>query len=162
MRGRLRWHRRQSRFPQGFHTITLQLQFDNAAEAIEWYTRGLGAREISRSTGPDGKILHAELQIGDTRFMANDAMGGSKGPKGYGGSPASMWLYVENSDALFERAVKAGATVQVPFADQFWGDRGGAVGDPAGYSWWIVTRKEDLSQAEIRARFDEFMKHAAG
>jgi len=147
--------------PEGFHTITVQLQFENAAEAIDWYTRGLNAREISRSTGPDGKILHAEIQIGDSRFMANDAMGGNKGPKGYGGSPASIWLYVDNSDALFERAVQAGATVQVPFGDQFWGDRGGAVGDPGGYSWWIVTRKEDLSQAEIHSRFDAFMKQMA-
>src|SRR5678810_683167 len=99
--------------PEGFHTITMQLQFENAVEAIEWYTRGLGAREISRSTGPDGKVLHAELQIGDSRFMANDAMGSNKGPKGYGGSPVSIWLYVENSDALFERAVQALSLIHI-------------------------------------------------
>src|SRR5678816_3292252 len=100
--------------PEGFHTITPQLVLENAAETIEWYKRALGAEELRRSAGPDGKILHAELKIGNSHFMLNDAMGGGKGPKAYGGSPASFWLYVDNSDALFNRAVAAGAKVQVP------------------------------------------------
>jgi PhnB protein len=90
--------------------------------------------------------------------MVNDVMMGAKGPKAFGGSPASLWLYVENSDALFTRAVSAGAKIEMPIADQFWGDRAGAVADPAGYSWWIATRKEDFTQAEMQQRAAEFFK----
>src|SRR5215467_2622143 len=82
--------------PQGFHTITAQLTLDNAAQAIDWYKKGLGAEEISRAVGPDGKIMHAELKIGDSRIMVNDAMMGGRGPHSLGGSPASLWLYVED------------------------------------------------------------------
>src|SRR5258705_13544135 len=94
--------------PEGHHTVTPQLTLDNAAQAIEWYKKALGAEETSRATGPDGKIMHAELRIGDSLIMLNDAMGGGKGPKAIGGSPASLWLYVEDCDALFKRAVDAG------------------------------------------------------
>ena len=146
--------------PEGFRTLTPHLTLDDAARTIDWYKKAFGALELGRSLGPDGKIMHAELQIGDSRFYANDVMQG-KGPKGHGGSPAAFWLYVENSDALFNQAVGAGATVQMPMADQFWGDRAGAVADPEGYSWWIATRKEDLTQAEIHQRADEFFKQMA-
>ena len=147
--------------PDGFHTITAQLTLENAAQTIDWYKKALGAEEVNRSVGPDGKIMHAELKIGDSRFMVNDVMPSSKGPKAYGGSPASLWLFVENSDALFNRAVGAGGKVQMPLADQFWGDRGGAIADPEGYTWWIATHKEDLTQAEIRQRAEEFFKQMA-
>jgi len=145
--------------PEGFHTMTPQLVLDNAAQTIEFYKRAFGASEAYRSNGPDGKVMHAELQIGNSRFVVNDAMGGGKSPQGYGGSPASFWLYVDNSDALYKRAVDAGAKVSMPISDQFWGDRAGAVVDPGGYTWWIATRKEDLTQAEIQQRFAEFMKN---
>ena len=144
--------------PEGYHTITPQLTLDNAAQTIDWYKKALGAEEISRNAGPDGKIMHAEIKIGNSRVMVNDAMAGGKGPQAFGGSPASLWLYVEDSDALFNRAVGAGAKVQMPLADQFWGDRGGAVSDPAGYTWWISTRKEDLTEAEMQQRAVEFFK----
>ena len=147
--------------PEGFHTITPQLVLDNAAETIDWYTKAFGARELSRSAGPDGKIMHAEIAIGDSRFMVNDAMMGAKGPKALGGSPVSLWLYVEDSDALYNRAVGAGATVQMAMADQFWGDRAGSVADPAGFTWWIATRKEDLTHEEIRKRAEEVFKQMA-
>jgi PhnB protein len=147
--------------PQGYHTITPSLTLDNAAQAIDWYKKALGAEEVSRSVGPDGKIMHAELRIGDSRFMMNDVMMGGKGPKAYGGSPASLFLYVEDCDALYNRAVGAGATVQMPLADQFWGDRGGAVADPEGYTWWIATRKEDLTTEEMNHRATEFFKQMA-
>jgi PhnB protein len=147
--------------PDGYHTITPQLTLDDAAQTIEWYKKALGADEVSRSVGPDGKIMHAELKIGDSRFMVNDVMMG-KGPKALGGSPASLWVYVENCDALFNRATNAGGQVQMPIADQFWGDRAGAVSDPAGYTWWIATRKEDLTPAEMRQRADEFFRQAQG
>jgi PhnB protein len=143
--------------PQGYHTVTPQLTLDNASQSIDWYKKALGAEEVSRNLGPDGKIMHAEIRIGDSRIMVNDVMMG-KGPKGLGGSPASFWLFVDNCDALYERAVKAGAAVQMPLADQFWGDRAGSVEDPAGYTWWIATRKEDLTEAELHQRAAEFFK----
>ena len=104
--------------PEGFHSITPQLTLDDAAQAIHWYVKALGAREIRRSAGPDGKIMYAELKFGDSRIMVNDAMTGFKGPKGFGGSPASLWLYVEDSDAVYNRAVGAGGTVQVPLLNR--------------------------------------------
>jgi PhnB protein len=146
--------------PEGFHTITPHLTLDNAARMLDWYKRALGAEELGRSVGPDGKIMHAELRIGDSHIMVNDVMVG-KGPLDYGGSPASFWLYVDDSDMLFARAVEAGATVQMPLADQFWGDRAGAVADPCGYSWWIATRKEDLTSVEMQQRAEEFFKQTA-
>jgi PhnB protein len=147
--------------PEGYHTITPSLTLDNAAQAIEWYTRALGAEELGRSVGPDGKIMHAEMKIGDSRIMLNDVMMGARGPKAYGGSPVTLWLYVEDADALFNRAVQAGAQVQVPVDNQFWGDRGGAVGDPEGYTWWISTRKEELTDEELKARAEAMFKQMA-
>jgi PhnB protein len=147
--------------PEGFHTVTPQLTFDNAAQAIEWYKQALGAQELSRAPGPDGKIMHAELRIGDSKIMLNDAVMGNKGPKMLGGSPASLWLYVEDCDTLFNRAVNAGGQVRMPMADQFWGDRCGSVSDPHGYSWTIATHKEDLTREEIEQRQEQFFKQFA-
>jgi PhnB protein len=151
--------------PEGFHTVTPQLTLDNAAQAIDWYKKALGAEEVSRAVGPDGKIMHAELRIGDSRIMVNDAMMGGKGPRALGGSPASLWIYVENSDALFGRAVAAGAQVMPgpmgSMQDQFWGDRSGTLTDPHGYTWTIATRKEDLSHQEMEQRQAEWMKRFA-
>jgi len=144
--------------PEGYHTITPQLTLDDATKAIDWYKKAFGAKEIGRSAGPDGRIMHAELRIGNSPVMMNDAMTQSKGPKALGGSPAAFWLYVENSDEMFNRAVSAGAVVQMPLENQFWGDRAGAVADPAGYTWWIATRKEDLAREEIEKRADAFFK----
>src|SRR6187397_2001308 len=93
--------------PEGFHTITPQLTLDNAAQAIDWYKKALGAEEVARVTGPDGKIMHAEVRIGNSLIMLNDVIMG-KGPKAFGGSPASFWIYVEDCDAVFNRAVPAG------------------------------------------------------
>jgi PhnB protein len=146
--------------PEGLHTMTPQLTLDNAAEAIDWYKKAFGVQEISRGLGPDGKIMHAELAIGNSRFMVNDVMMG-KGPRGFGGSPAAFWLYVDDSDALFNRAVKEGGQIQMPIENQFWGDRAGAVVDPAGYTWWIATRTEDLTHDEIQQRAAAFFKQMA-
>src|SRR6185503_3273568 len=124
--------------PAGHHTVTPQLTLDDAAKAIDWYKKALGAEEVARALGPDGKVMHAEIRIGDSRIMMNDAMGGGKGPKAFGGSPASLWLYVEDCDALFKRATAAGAQVfggaMGQIQDQFWGDRTGTVTDPHGYT----------------------------
>jgi len=144
--------------PEGLHTLTPQLKLDNAAQTIDWYKKAFGAEEISRSPGPDGRIMHAEIKIGDSRFYLNDVMDGGKGPKAFEGSPVSFWLYVDNCDTLFNRATSAGAKVQMPLDDQFWGDRAGCVADPEGYSWWIATRKEDLTRSEIEQRAAEFFK----
>ena len=147
--------------PEGFHTITPQLTLDNAAKAIDWYKQALGAEEVSRHTGPDGNIMHAELRIGDSRIMLNDAMMGGKGPLALGGSPISLWIYVDDCDALFNRAVGAGGQARMPMADQFWGDRCGSVSDPHGYSWTVATRKEDLTGQELEQRAAEFFKQFA-
>jgi PhnB protein len=151
--------------PDGLHTVTPMLTLEHAAQAIEWYKRALGAEEISRHAGPDGKIMHAQVRIGDSSIMLHDAMGGGKGPQAFGGSPASLWIYVEDCDALFNRAVAAGARVaggpMGQMADQFWGDRAGTLSDPEGYSWTIATRKEDLSEKEIGERQDAWMKQFA-
>jgi len=152
----------KSAIPQGFHTVTPQLTLDNAAQAIDWYTKALGAEEVSRFAGPDGKIMHAELRIGNSKFMVNDVMMDAKSPKALGGSPISLWIYTEDCDALYNRALAAGA--QLPpggmhkMQDQFWGDRSGTVKDPYGYTWTIATRKEDLTQEEIKKRGEEWMK----
>jgi PhnB protein len=151
--------------PEGHHTVTPQLTLDNAAQAIDWYKKALGAEEVARHVGPDGKVMHAEVRIGDSRIMLNDAIMGGKGPKALGGSPASLWIYVEDADALFNRAVKAGANVAPgpmgAMADQFWGDRCGMFTDPHGYRWTIATRKEDLTAEEMDQRQAAWMKQNA-
>src|SRR5438874_11559051 len=154
----------KSAVPEGFHTVTPQLTLDNASQAIDWYKKALGAEEMGRAVGPDGKILHAEVKIGDSRIMLNDPMG-NKGPKAFGGSPASLWVYVEDCDALFNRAVAAGGNVQAgpmgQMTDQFWGDRSGTFTDPHGYRWTIATRKEDLTHQEMEQRQAAWMKQFA-
>jgi PhnB protein len=155
----------KSPIPAGFHTVTPQLTLDNASAAIEWYKQALGAEEKGRAVGPDGQIMHAELRIGESRVMLHDAMMGAKGPKAMGGSPAALWIYVEDCDALFNRAISAGAqAAKGPMGqmqDQFWGDRSGTFTDPHGYQWTIATHKEDLTPEELKVRQDEFMKQFA-
>ena len=145
--------------PQGFHTVTPVLTFDDSTKAIDWYRRAFGAEEVSCSKGPDGKVMHADIRIGSSRIMMHDAMMGNKAPGHYGGSPANLWLYVDNSDTLFNQAVAAGATVKAPMGDQFWGDRFGSVTDPFGYEWAIATHKEDVTAEEMKQRQAEWMKN---
>jgi len=155
----------KSPIPEGFHTVTPQLTLDNCADAIDWYKQALGAQELTRALGPDGKIMHAEIKIGDSKIMVNDAMMGGKGPKAMGGSPISLWVYVDDCDTLFNRAVQAGAQVMPgpmgAVMDQFWGDRSGTLTDPHGYRWTIATHKEDLTPQEIQQRQEAFMKQFA-
>lgn len=155
----------KSAIPEGLHSVTPHLILDNAAEAIDWYKRAFGAAELSRASGPDGQIMHAEIRIGNSVVYLNDAMGGGKGPKALGGSPIGLWIYTADADALFNRALAAGASVAPgpmgQMQDQFWGDRCGTLVDPAGYSWTIATRKEDLTGDEMQRRQDEFMKQFA-
>jgi len=148
--------------PEGLHTVTPMLTLDDSAKAIDWYKKAFGAEEISRSTGPDGKILHAEVKIGSSHFMLHAAVMGAKSARGMGGSPITLWVYVEDCDALFKRATQAGGrTAEGPMgqlADQFWGDRCGTLYDPEGYTWTIATRKENLTRDELQRRATEWME----
>jgi PhnB protein len=140
--------------PEGYHTATPYLIVNAAANAIEFYKKAFGAKEIMRMTQPDGKIGHAEIKIGDSPVMLADEFPqiGARSPQSLGGSPVSILLYVEDVDAMFTQAVAAGATVQRPVADQFYGDRAGGVTDPFGHVWYIATHKEDVSSEEMKKR----------
>lgn len=150
--------------PDGYHTVSPYLVLDECAKAIEFYKKAFGAEEGLRMAGPDGKIGHAEVRIGDSVVMMSDEMppmpgqpGTYKSPKKAGLSTAALFLYVKDVDASFDRAVKAGCTVRAPVTDMFWGDRFGQVIDPFGHSWSLATHKEDLSPQEMGKRQQEFM-----
>ena len=149
-----------SPIPEDFHTITPQLAVNGVADAIAWYAKALGANELLRNLAPDGvRIMHAELLLGDSRFFVVDEFDGSmKAPSTLGGSPVTLHLYVRDVDALFDRAVGAGATVVLPVADQFWGDRYGILDDPFGHRWSIASRIEDLSPKRLQERAAEWAK----
>ena len=144
--------------PTGYHTITPTLIVKDARAAIAFYKKAFGAEEKEVFTGPDGRVMHAEVKIGDSILMLSDEMPqrGCLSPTSLKGSSASLYLYVENADSLFERAVKAGAEVAMPMADMFWGDRWGQVSDPFGYKWSIATHKEDLTLDQMRKRSEQF------
>ncbi|MGE0608081.1 MAG: VOC family protein [Pirellulales bacterium] len=146
--------------PAGYHSVTPYLIVQDAKRAIEFYRQAFGATENMRLTMPDGKVGHAELQIGDSRIMLADEFPdmGAKCPASYGGTPVSLLLYVADVDAAAERAVAAGATVKRPVADQFYGDRSGVFVDPSGHNWSLATRKEDLSNEEMQRRFAQAMQ----
>ncbi len=140
--------------PEGYHTVSPYLAVDDAAPAIEYYTRAFGAKEIVRMHAPGGKIGHAELEIGDSRIMLSDPFpqASTRPPKELGGTSASVFMYVEDVDAVVKRAVDAGATVTMEVADQFWGDRFGTITDPFGHVWSIATHVEDVPPEEIAER----------
>ena len=148
-----------SPIPEGYHTISTYLAVDDAARAIEFYQRAFGARERGRMPGPDGTIMHAELQVGDSVLMLSDPSPQAtyKPPKELGGTSAGVFMYVEDVDALFKQALDAGATELSPPADAFWGDRFGRLADPFGHEWQVATRKEDLTPEEVMERGKEAM-----
>ena len=151
--------------PKGFHTVTPCLMVRGADRALEFYRKAFGAEVLDRLTGPDGKsVIHAQIKVGDSFIFLGDEVPGMEGgaPEKYGGSPASLHLYVEDVDAAVERAVTAGAQVRMPVADMFWGDRYAKVADPFGYEWGLATRKEDLTPEEIRRGAEEFFKKQSG
>ena len=129
--------------PDGMHTVTPHLVCAGAADAIEFYKRAFGAVETSRMPGPDGKLMHASVKIGDSTVMLVDEFPqwGAVGPNALKGSPVTIHLQVEDADALFKRAVDAGATVKHAIEDAFWGDRYGVLSDPFGHAW-LITRTE--------------------
>jgi len=144
--------------PDGHHTITPHLVIKGASEAIEFYKRAFGAEELGRMPfpGPDGqvKIGHAELQIGDSKLYLADEFPeyGGLGPNG--SSPVTIHLYVTDADSTFGQAVEAGATVKMPLADMFWGDRYGKLVDPFGHHWSIAEHLEDLTPEQMKERMD--------
>jgi PhnB protein len=140
--------------PQGHHTAAPYLVVDDANGAIAFYSKAFGAKELFRMPGPGGKLMHAEILIGDSPIMLCDENPeqGARSPKAFSGSPVSVFLYVPDVDALFKKAVAAGATTVVPVTDMFWGDRFAQLVDPYGHSWQIATHVEDVSPAEMEQR----------
>lgn len=148
--------------PDGYHTATPYLCVKGAARAIEFYKKVFGATELMRFAGPGDKVGHAEIRVGNSPIMLADEFPemGFRSPQSLGGSPVGIMLYVEDSDAMFQKAVANGATVLKPLQDQFYGDRSGTVTDPFGHVWTISTHKEDVSPDEMHKR-EAAMKHCA-
>ena len=147
--------------PEGYHSITPSLIVSDTKKAIAFYQKAFGAKELHVAPGPGGKIMHAEIKIGDSIVMVNDAfpeMGGANAPASDANLPATLHLFVENVDATWERAVGAGAVVVAPLTDMFWGDRYGRVRDPFGHTWSLATRNENLTQEQMQQRQEEAMK----
>ena len=140
--------------PEGYHTLTPYLAVEDASKAIEFYKDAFGAEEFIRMPGPGGTIAHAELQIGDSKLMLSDPFPQSsvRPPSERGGTTASIFMYVEDVDAIFDQAQQAGAEVVSELEDMFWGDRFGTLSDPFGHVWSIATHKEDLSDAVMAER----------
>ena len=140
--------------PEGYHSLQIYLAVEDASKAIDFYKEAFGAEETIRMPGPDGKVAHAELQIGDSKLMLSDPFPHSdvRPPSERGGPTASVFMYVDDVDATFEQAQKAGATVVSELEDMFWGDRFGTVAAPFGHVWAMATHKEDLSEEEIAER----------
>jgi PhnB protein len=148
--------------PEGYHSITPQLTCRDAARAIDFYKKVLGAKEIMRMPGPDGRVMHAELQIGDSRFMIGDEFPGmSVAPAPSALHSSSLFVYTEDVDGLFNNAVQAGAKADMPPSDMFWGDRYGKFTDPFGHQWGIATHKEDVAPEEMKRRSEEWTKQMA-
>jgi PhnB protein len=148
--------------PSGYHTLTPSLTCKGAAKAIEFYKQVFGANEISRMETPGGGIGHAELQIGDSRLMLNDEFPGmAEAPAGSGPRAVYLMLYTQDVDTMYERAVKAGCSVQYPLADQFWGDRFGRVMDPFGHSWGLAQHIEDVTKEEMTRRVQAWQAQMA-
>jgi PhnB protein len=143
--------------PEGYHSVTPYLIVKGAAQAIAFYEQAFGAQELYRMPGPDGRVGHAELRIGDSRIMLADEHPevGALSPGSVGGSPVTIHLYVEDVDATFARATAAGARTTRPVADQFYGDRLGILTDPFGHVWSVATHREDVSEDEMRRRAEQ-------
>ena len=151
--------------PEGYHTVTPHLVINGAEKAIEFYQKAFGAKPLGGVfRSPDGKVAHAELQIGDSRIMLADEFpgtGADSAPQTLGGTTGHLFIYTDNVDRLFDQAVKAGATVSMPLMNQFWGDRYGQVKDPFGHVWAFGQHVEDIAPAEMERRGKEAFAQAA-
>jgi uncharacterized glyoxalase superfamily protein PhnB len=146
------------RIPKGFHSVTPYLVINGAALAIDWYKRAFGAKEVTRQAAPDGKLLHARVRIGDSIVMFSDVFpGGHKDPLQLGGSSVTLHVYSNNVDALWKRAVEAGAKVDMQLDDMFWGERYGQLTDPFGHSWSLSMRIP-MSRKQMNEQRAEAMK----
>jgi PhnB protein len=145
------------RIPDGYPRVTPYLYIDGATAAIDFYSSIFGAKERMTMPGPDGKVGHAELTIGDSVIMLADEFPdmGARGPRSVGGSPVTIHVYVEDVDDTFDRAVRAGASVLRPVEDKFYGDRGGELEDPYGHRWSVASHMEDVSPEEMQKRMGE-------
>jgi PhnB protein len=144
--------------PEGYHSLTPTLVCKDAAQAIDFYKQAFQAKELGRMTGPGGKIGHAELQIGDSRLMLSDEFPGmASAPGPTPNTSCSIVIYTDNVDTMFERAVKAGAKVEMPLQNQFWGDRYGKLRDPFGHQWGLAQHVEDVAPAEMERRSKAWM-----
>ncbi len=150
--------------PEGYSTLTPYLALDDAAGAIDFYKRAFGARERSRMEGPGGKIMHAELEIGDSMVMLADAWpeSSTRAPRDLGGTSAGVFVFHEDVDSLAQQARDAGATVLMEPEDMFWGDRFGTLQDPYGHVWHVATHVEDVEPDEMRRRAEEWQAQMAG
>ncbi|MGI0014318.1 MAG: VOC family protein [Nitrososphaera sp.] len=153
-----------SPIPKGFQTVTTSIVVRNAAQAIDYYKKAFGAKELFRMTLPDGNtIMHAEMKIGESVIMMTDEMPQMKtmSPQSIGGTSTSFYTYVRDVDKVFSQAVAAGATVTMPVMDAFWGDRMGQLMDPFGHLWSLATRKRNLSKKEMNSAAQEWMSQMA-
>jgi PhnB protein len=150
--------------PDGFHSVTPYLVIREAAKALDYYQRAFGATELMRMEMPDGKIGHAEIQVGDSRIMLADENPemGCRGPQSLGGSAVGLLLYVVDVDAVFDRAISVGGKVVRPVQDQFYGDRSGTLEDPFGHLWTVATHKVDMTREELDRSFEECLKQGPG
>ncbi len=143
--------------PEGSHSITPAFTFKDSGKAIDFYKKAFGAEVLGVFKNLDGKgIMHASIRIGDSILMMGDENKGCKSAETLGSSPMNLFLYVEDADAAFKRAVDAGCKAMMPVADMFWGDRAGNVTDPFGYRWMIATHKRDLTPEQIRKEAETF------
>ena len=140
--------------PEGYTTVTPYLTIRGAAKAIDFYKQAFGAKELFRMPGPDGKIVHAEILVGDSHIMIADESGSTetKAPQTLNGSTAGIFLYLPDVDASFKQAVKAGAKENMPLQNMFWGDRFGKLTDPFGHKWMLASRVEEVSPEEMEER----------
>lgn len=149
--------------PPGHTTVTASITYDDCARAIDFYTKAFGATERgTRALGPDGKIMHAEIQIGSAVVMVHDEIMGTRSARSQGGSPVSFYLYFEDADAAHAKAMAAGAKQLMPPTDMFWGDRLSHVEDPFGYHWDIATHVKDVTPEQMKKGLEEFVKQTAG
>ena len=148
--------------PDGYTTVTPCVTTKSTKEAIEFYKKAFGAVERGIFYGPDGRVMHAEIQIGSAIVMLNDEIMDKRSPQTIGGSPIDFYMYVENVDAAFAKATAAGAKPTMPPVDMFWGDRFGQVEDPYGYKWSIATHVKDLTPEQMKKGQEEWMQQMAG
>jgi PhnB protein len=147
--------------PAGYHTVTPYLVVKGGSEAIDYYKQAFGATGVVRMDAPDGRIMHAEFKIGDSMIMLAEEMGPNRSPQSLGGSPVSIFLYVEDVDSVFNQAVNAGAKADMPPQDMFWGDRFGKLTDPFGHQWALATHIEDVAPEEMGKRAQAAMTQMA-